>query len=206
MIKTTLEFLTDELNNWLQLQDALNFQDAKPAVATALMNPDGKFAVNRHSGQANDKFSIAVTLVNIEEESAFKNQPHYRQVLDKVQQVQPPMNVNLYVLFSAVADMYPTALTLLNHVLAFFQANCVFDSISHPHLNAKVNPAEPWNLLQRLVVDHHNISFEQQNNLWAALGAKHMPAALYKVRSITYTDQTPKHEAPPITEINLNTR
>jgi hypothetical protein len=33
-----------------------------------------------------------------------------------------------------------------------------------------------------------------------------MPSALYKIRSITYTDQTPKQEGPPITEINLNTR
>jgi hypothetical protein len=206
MLKTTLEFLTEELNSWLQLRDPLNFQDAKPAAITTLMKPDGKFAVNSNSGQANDKFSIAVTLVNIEEESTFKNQPHYRQVQDKVQVVQPPMNVNIYVLFSAVADMYPTALTLLNHLLAFFQANPVFDESSHPHLNAKVNPAEPWNRLQRIVVDFYNVSFEQQNNLWAALGAKYMPSALYKIRSITYTDQTPKQEGPPITEINLNTR
>jgi hypothetical protein len=51
MLKTTLEFLTEELNNWLQLRDPLNFQDAKPAIVTSLMKPDGTFAVNTSSGQ-----------------------------------------------------------------------------------------------------------------------------------------------------------
>jgi len=204
MLKTTLEFIADELNNWLQLRDPLNFQDAKPAVITTLMKPDGTFAVNTSSGQGNDKFSIAVTLVNIEEESVFKNQPHYRQQNEKIQVVQPPMNINLFVLFSAVADKYATALTLINYVLSFFQSNPVFDEAGYPHLNAKVNAAEPWSKLQRIVVDFYNISFEQQNNLWAALGAKYMPSALYKIRSITYTDQTPHMEGPAITEININ--
>jgi hypothetical protein len=204
MLKNAIEFLTEELNQYLQKRDPVNFQQVKPAVMSNLMKPDGSFAVESVNGQGNEKFSIAVTLINLEEDRVAESQWFYRREGDKQQVVEPPLNLNLYILFSAVADKYATALTLLHHVLGFFHANPVFDQTSHPHLNAKANPDEPWFFVHRMVANLYTLSIEQQNNLWAALGAKYMPSAIYKIRTLTYTDVSPRMEAPAITEININ--
>lgn len=205
MLRNALEFLTDELNAYLQVRDPVNFQDAKTAVLTNLVKPDGTFAANASSGQGNDKFSIAVTLINMEQDRVAESQNFYRREKDKVQVVEPPLNLNLYVLFSAVADKYSTALTLLDHVLGFFQSHPVFDDAGYPHLNSKADPLQPWTFIQRMVTDLHTLTLEQQNNLWASLGAKYMPSAMYKIRTLTYHDVHPKSEGLPITEINLRT-
>jgi hypothetical protein len=47
------------------------------------------------------------------------------------------------------------------------------------------------------------MTFEQQNNLWAAIGAKYMPSVLFKIRTLTFIDAEPKMEAPPITDVRI---
>lgn len=205
MLKHALEFLADELNTYLQRRDPANFMQAKPAVVSNLMKPDGSFAVESAGGQGNDKFSIALTLVNLEEDRVAESQWFYRKQGDKQQVVEPPLNLNLLVLFAVVADKYPTALLLLGHVLEFFQANPVFDESLHPHLNSKANPDEPWRHIRRMVVNMHSMTLEQQNNLWAALGAKYLPSAVYRIRTLTYIDVQPRREGAPVTEINMAT-
>ena len=73
-----------------------------------------------------------------------------------------------------------------------------------PHLNAKVADDKPWQKIGRLLVHYHPTTFEQQNNLWASLGAKYMPSAIFKIRTMSFIDYEPKMEAPPITEITIS--
>jgi hypothetical protein len=204
MLRNALEFLTDELNSWLQRKDPVNFQEGKTVILSNLMKPDGTFAVNSNAGQGNDKFNIVITLINIEEERVAESQYYYRRENDKLKVVNPPLNLNLLVMFSAVADKYATALTLLDNVLLFFQGHQVFDESTHPALNAKVDPTDEFLMIKRMAINLHSLSLEQQNNLWAALGAKYMPSAIYKIRTLTLTDVEPKTETVPITEININ--
>ena len=102
-----------------------------------------------------------------------------------------------------LAGNYLTALRLLSYVLSFFQSSNVFDSSQYPSLNANVDADKPWQKVGKLLVNLHPVTLEQQNNLWASLGAKYMPSVIYKLRTMSFTDVEPKMEAPPITEINI---
>lgn len=199
MLRTALEFIADELNGYLQRKDPSNFGDTDSVVISSLMKPDGTFALS--ADQGSDSFKIILTLINLEEDRIAESQLYWQRVNDKVQVVNPPLNINAYVLFSVLAGNYPTALRLLSYVLSFFQATPVFDTARFPHLNTRVDEDKPWQKIGKLLVNLHPVTLEQQNNLWASLGAKHMPSVIYKIRTMSFTDMEPKMEAPPITEV-----
>lgn len=201
MLRTALEFLKDELNLYLKRKDAANFGNADTVVISNLMKPDGSFALN--TGQGNENFKIILTLINIEEDRITDSQQYWQKINDKVQVINPPLHVNVYVLFSVYAANYLTALRLLSYVLGFFQSSAVFDSAQYPSLNANVDAGKPWQMISRMMVNLYPITLEQQNNLWASLGAKHMPSVMYKIRTMSFTDAEPKQESPPITEVSI---
>ncbi|MBE9586616.1 DUF4255 domain-containing protein [Mucilaginibacter sp. JRF] len=201
MIRTALEFLADELNQYLKRKDAANFGNVDCVIVSALMTPEGNFAVTT---EGDNVFRVILTLINLEEDRIADSQQTYRKVDDKIQMINPPVNLNAYVLFSVFAANYPTALRLLSYVISFFQTTYVFDSGQYPQMNAKVDADKPWHKLNRLLVSLHPTTFEQQNNLWGAMGAKYMPNVIYKVRTMSFIDMEPKMEAPPITEINIS--
>ena len=201
MLRTALDFLKDELNLYLKRKDPSNFGNTDCVVISGLMKPDGTFALP--SDQGNENFKIILTLINLEEDRIAESQLYWQKVNDKIQVVNPPLNINAYVLFSVFADNYLTALRLLSYVLSFFQSAQVFDTGQYPHLNAKVEEDKPWQKVGRLLVNLHPITLEQQNNLWASLGAKYMPSVIYKIRTMSFIDNEPKMEAPPITQVTI---
>lgn len=201
MIRTALEFLSNELNLYFKRKDPGNFGNVDCVVLSNLMKPDGAFALPVDQG--NDNFKVIITLINLEEDRVKDSQLYYQKVNDKIQVVNPPVNVNMCVLFSVFANNYPTALRLLSYVIGFFQSNNVFDSESYPQINANVDPNKQWQKVDKLLATLYPITFEQQNNLWAALGAKYMPSVIYKIRTISFTDAEPKMEAPPVTEVTI---
>jgi len=199
MLRTALEFLRDELNLYIKRKDPVNFAGTADNVTlSSLMKPDGTSAISM--GDA-DAFKIVITLINLEEDRITESQI-YRKVNDKIQVVNPPVNINAFVLFSVFANNYSTALRLLSYIISFFQTNAVFDSEQFPQMN--VNASKPWEQIDKLLATMHSTTFEQQNNLWAALGAKYMPSVIYKIRTISFTDFEPKMEAPPITEVTIS--
>ncbi|EOR94510.1 hypothetical protein ADIARSV_2356 [Arcticibacter svalbardensis MN12-7] len=201
MLRTAIEFLCDELNAYLKRKDTTNFGNEDVAMISSLMNPDGTFAVVSDGG---DISKIILTMVNLEEDRILDSQVSYRKVDDKYQVINPPINLNVFVVFSVYTNNYATALRLLSYVISFFQGNQVFDSGQYPHINAKVADDKPWQKVGRLLVNLHSTTFEQQNNLWAALGAKYMPSVIYKIRTMSFIDLEPKMEAPPITEVTIS--
>lgn len=201
MLRTTFEFLSDELNAYIKRKDSTNFGNEDVVVVSSLMNPDGTFAV---STEGSDVSKIILTLINLEEDRIADSQYNYQKVNDRIQVINPPVNINAFVLFSVFANNYSTALRLLSYVMAFFQGRQVFDSDQYPQINAKVDADKPWQKVGRLLVTFHSTTFEQQNNLWAALGAKYMPNVIYKIRTISFVDSEPKMETPPITEITIS--
>jgi hypothetical protein len=46
MLRTTFEFLSDELNAYIKRKDSTNFGNEDVVVVSSLMNPDGTFAVS----------------------------------------------------------------------------------------------------------------------------------------------------------------
>jgi len=202
MLRTSLEFLSNELNLYLRRKDATNFGNVDCVILSGLMKPDGTFALPMDQGDEN--FKIILTLINLEEDRVAESQLHYQRVNDKIQVVNPPVNINAYVLFSVFANNYPTALRLLSYVISFFQANTVFDSERYPQMNANVEADKPWQKIGKLMATLYSTTFEQQNNMWAALGAKYMPNVIYKIRTMSFIDVEPKMEAPPVTEITIS--
>jgi hypothetical protein len=202
MLRTALEFLTEELNQYMKVKDPINFGNVDSVILSGLMNPDGTFAIPMDQG--NESFKVILTLINLEEDRIAESQLSHQRKNELVQVVNPPVNINAFVLFSVYATNYPTALRLLSHVISFFQSNMTFTPVKYPHLNAKVEEEKPWQKIERLVVTLYSTTLEQQNNLWAALGAKYMPSVIYKVRTMSFVDHEPKMQSPPIIGITIS--
>lgn len=197
MLRTALTFVENTLSQYLVDKDPLIYTDQNSVVALAgLMNREGTpINLNAH---------IHITLVGLEEEKMEGKRLIPVAVGTgndkKFKQLPPPYLVNAYLLFTAVHNDYATALRDISLVLSFFQEHPIFeDKIA---LNTPT-PGKPWQYIEKLIFNLHTLSFEQQNNLWAALGAKYLPHAVFKMRLITVFGNDGA-EAEAIKELAVN--
>lgn len=198
MIRTTLEFIKEKLTDYMISKDAA-YTLSDSVHVSGLVNPDGSAAIDTTK-------HITMLLVNIDEERMEGQRAHYLPVngsLDKVRQVNPPATMNLYLLFAASIQNYATALQDLSLLVHFFQKNPVFDDAAELNM-AIVDPVNhPWKLLEKLIFQPQNLTFEQQNNLWATLGSKYLPSIVYKVRMLTIWDTNTEKTKDVVREIAL---
>ncbi len=186
MIRTSLEFIKTEISNYCFYKEP----DIYPSVADVL-NIAGFFSPNGSSTVDLNKH-LQLTLLNLEEERLEGVRAHYlRTDTDSLMQLRAPVTINMYLLFTATASNYLTSLHDISNVISFFQVHQTFHKDKYPSINASV--AEPiskhWRLIERLDFQIHSLSLEQQNNLWAALGTKHLPHVVYKVRMLTFFEK-----------------
>lgn len=142
---------------------------------------------------------IVMSLVNLQEETTLKNTPHYRQEAGRTQYVNPPINLNLFVLFSVLhREQYETSLKRLSRVIEFFQWR--------KELSFLTTPPELGGLSQevRIYADLYTLTFEQLNHLWGALGGKQVPFVLYRMRIVPLSAQKQQGEGPAITEVLIH--
>lgn len=202
MISLAVAFLKEELSRFL-----LANQKAAP-----LLNPGdvllGNIAALEADQDGRLKDKIVISLVNLEEESTLKNGKAYvkNPVGNGINYVQPPVYLNLYLLFSATipdsasSDDYERALHRLSLVIQFFQSKKLFTLKNSPQSPfATAENAELGEDL-RLLPELYTLTFEQINHLWGSLGGKQVPFAMYKVRLIKIQGQI-SSEAPLIEEI-----
>jgi hypothetical protein len=154
MLRTALDFLNDKLNLYLKRKDPSNFCNTDCVVISGLMKPDGSFALPSDPG--NENFKKILTLINLEEDRIAASRLYWQKVSDKIQVINPPLNINAYVLFSVFAHNNLAVLRLLSDVLSFFQSARVFDAGQYPHLNAKVEKDKPWQKMRRLLLNLHS--------------------------------------------------
>lgn len=174
MIDKVLKQIVEGLNNYLG-----------PIYDPGLTSYEGLYAEVRHLKK--DSFSntgskkIAVNLINIEEEKVYKNQPnpfHRANPTDPTLPLGgvPAMRIKMYLLFAfhpgETAEHYAEALSLLTHVLRYFQGT-PYQEIVIPG-----NPPSTFNL----EINYHNISLEDSNNMWSNLGGEQKPYAMYQVQ------------------------
>lgn len=146
---------------------------------------------------------VVLSLVNIEEERALKNGRTVANLgANDVAYSNPPLHLNLQLLFSANYRNYGTALRRLAQVLSFFQGKHKFTVANSP--GALPPPSAITEFL--LVMDLQSLSFEQVNHLWGCLGAKELPFALYRGRLITIFDQRILDGGGRIRDIDLSSR
>ena len=184
MIRETLLFLRDQINNYLKL---------KLEITENMVIIDN---VITQSGDLNAT-ELSLSLVNVEEEKIHKTQSPYKTSNDSVNMVNPEIKLNLYILLAANfgTNNYEEALRFLSHVITFFQGQQVFNHQNAPALDANI---------EKLIMELVTLSFEQQNHLWGFVGAKYIPSVLYKVRLIRIAEEATIRETHAISEINAN--
>ncbi len=201
MIRTSLEFLKKELESYIveREQDPVNYDIGKVVDLKPIVLPNGTVNIT-------DSTHITIMLVGIEEERREGKRPQFIPTDDKqLLKLNPPVELNLYLLFAAHNSNYETSLRDLSDVVGFFQSNPVFDEQNYPALNSTVDKPDnkPWQLIEKLSLRMHSLTFEQQNNLWAMLGAKYIPSVIYKMNLLTFFETKSKIKEPVITELDL---
>jgi hypothetical protein len=180
MIDAALEFLVAEYNAYLVARAGDAFGAAE---LSRPVDDTGKWAIPENH--------IGVSLVNVDEERVLKAQlPEPTYVNGRQVMLEPPVKLNLDVLFAANFKAYSQALKGLSRVMTFFQAHPRFVSAEYPSLS----PA-----IERLVPELRSLGFEQLNQLWAFLGGKQLPSVLYRVRLVALQDLEPHVTGEPIT-------
>jgi len=139
-----------------------------------------------------------ITLVNLEEEPALRNLPAVERVGAVLERREPPVHLNLYLLFSFEFMTYEASLLHLSNAIGLFQSKRVFRAD-----NASAGNPFPAGL-EKLIFEMHNMSFEALNNLWGVMGGAYFPSVVYRMRMVRIqaADAAPADE---ITTITLET-
>lgn len=187
MIYAALEILRGEINDYLKSLPELNISGTSVVTLSNVAKEDGAIEIPNNN--------LGLSLVNIEEERIGRDVvPHRVNPDNSISHLNPEIRLNLLVLFVAHFNDYKTSLQYISGLIRFFQKKSVF--------SPDTSPAMPLGL-KKLVVELQQLNFEQQNNLWAALGAKYLPSVLYKVRAISIQEGHIKDQQTPITTIKI---
>ena len=183
MIDTALSFVATEVNAHLLKRTGSELG----AVAVGPLADDrGNWVVPQDT--------MRLTLVQIDEERTLREQMPERTIVGGREVVlPPPLKLNLVLLFAGRFQQYGQALRTLSHILAFFQARPLFTPSDSPGLPAG---------LERVALDLLNYGPEQLNQVWACLGAKHLPSVVYRLRMVVLQDVEPTATGLPVTTIS----
>lgn len=199
MIFQVLELIRRNLNSFLSSNGILT-PDPVVLGNIAFATPDNPTTPTDESAH------VYMSMVNVEEELSLKNQSAIRKSdIRPLAYVNPPLFINLYVLFSANHKDYNTAIQTLGLVLLFFQANRVF-SLSRTPVEATgvfATPGEDENRI-KVSLDLMSLTFEQVNHLWGTLGGKQLPFLLFKARQVEIDADMMVRGGGFISEIQIN--
>lgn len=201
MIDVALEFLTQQVNDYLSLKSLPDVGTGPEIVLTNVAAEDGNWAIPPKT--------LGLSLINIEEDRVNMDQTFtHRNVSGDIESYNPEIKLNLYVLVSAnfaagdaggstnTTGVYAEGLKQLSYVISFFQGKYVFTTENSPTLNPTI---------KKLIVELYSSSFEQQYNFWTVVGAKYLPSVLYRVRMLVYQEHRVQDQGAPITSIDLQT-
>lgn len=182
MIADAVEFIRKEVRSHLGVADA-----------EVIANSARKLVEEASS------LGAYISLINVEEESTLRNTPHTERRLGQSRYVEPPVYLNLYLLFAFNFQNYSTSLVHLSRTIELFQAKRWFAATTQAGPGATPFPAT----LEKLNFEMVNMNFEELNNLWGVLGDAYFPSVVYKVRMIkVQLDEI--EDAPQVTTIVLN--
>ena len=146
---------------------------------------------------------VVVTLVNVEEEAALKNGPHHRIDGGRVVYENRPVNLYLYLLFSANLKEYDDSIKRLGEIIEFFQGQNVFSARNSPHQEKLDRTADELGGF-KISLELFSLTFEQINHLWGSLGGKQVPFVLYRARLVGLTANKINSTGPPIGDISIS--
>lgn len=201
MIFQAMELIRQNVNAFIA--SAIPLPNPEPVVLgnIAFATPD-----NPATALVDESAQVYMTMVNVEEEATYRNLGAVRQSeIRPMAYVNPPMYLNLFILFAANHKDYSTALKVLGLVLQFFQGNKTF-SISQTPVPASgvfTSPGPAENDI-KITLDLMSLTFEQVNYLWGSLGGKQQPFLLFKARQIEIDAARMVAAGQPVTEIIIN--
>lgn len=196
-----MELIRQNLNAFIAASIPLSNPEPVVLGNIAFSTPD-----NPGTPGVDESAQIYISLVNVEEEQTFKNLSSVRQSeIRPFAYVNPPMYINLFLLFSANHKDYTMAIKHLGLVLLFFQGNRSFSIARTPVASTGVfaAPGEEENNIV-INVDLMSLTFEQVNHLWGSLGGKQQPFVLFKVRQVEIDANRMLQGGGVITEIKIN--
>jgi Pvc16 N-terminal domain len=193
MIGNVLEIIKEEVETFLKLKIQDNQEQYVKLVPVVDM--EGKAAVTENA--------MCMSLVRIEEDRVnMSNGTQQARVNNQVHAYNPPLKLNMYILFSAAyidgqEKNYKEALKRLSYVLAYFQSKKVFTTQNTPRLDHGYG---------RITIELCQQGMEEQNNLWSMLGSLYRPSVLYRFRALMIQEQqvTAIHEPTGEPKIELN--
>jgi hypothetical protein len=191
MLDKVMVFFAAEINTYLRSRTG-DLSDI--VVLSPIVNEEGKYA--------SDSDTVALNLINIEEEATFKEQLPEQVFKDGQHLVlEPKLKLNLFVMFAANFKLYDQALKYLSHIILYFQAHRVFTPDQYPALTDSRG-----DYIERLVVELQRPDYDQLNQIWAYIGGKQLPSVIYKIKLVSLQDQAPSTIKPPIQSITTNIR
>lgn len=196
MISHAVNLIIGELNTHLKQQD--DEATEKPVVLgnVALFENNGHTDDNENG--INDK--IVATLVKVSEEKTLKNQAASKKSTDKTSYSNPPVTLNLFVLFSMLNKHYKDALGQLSDVIAFFQGKHIFTNLNALATAEPEEESKPF----RLILDLYSPTFEEANHMWGTLGGKQFPSVLYRIRLIEIERDVTTEIREPIKDVKID--
>ena len=191
MLYRSLLFLEEQLNAHFE---TLNASD--PNIIKKSAKVENIAGIDETEIKTKD--NIFLTLVNISEETTLKNMPNYQRENFTTVYKNPPIYLNLFILFSACFKGYDMALLHLSAVIRFFQAKNTFNQKNSK--TALLDNIDDFSI----IMDLFSPTFEQVNYLWSTLGGKQHPFALYKLRLVGMERESTTEIRGIIKEITLN--
>jgi len=183
VIDKALTLLNGQLNAFLNGRFSVDGSDR------ASLGP-----VPDQSKDASPAHPLTLSLVRVEEERVVKTQVATRKRDGQVEDVQPDIKLNLFLLVTAHGNSYADALKFLSATVAFFQSRPVFDHANTPGLDEGI---------EKLLVEMYSQSFEEQNQLWGSLSLRYLPSVLYRVRMLLIQEGTPLRTSPGIRSLDM---
>jgi len=143
---------------------------------------------------------VVMSLVNVQEEATLKNGSAYQTSNGRAIYKNPPVHINLFILFSVLHNQYETSLQLLSRVIEFFQWKKELSFVTAPVSGISGNISREITIRP----DLYSLTFEQLNHLWGALGGKQVPFVMYRMRVIAIEAEKQKAEGEVINQIYIN--
>lgn len=182
MIRHALTLLQSELNGYIISIPGNNATDYVAPGNVALLEGDPP--------PTDLEEKVIIGMVNVEEESVFKNLPNFTKTANGAVRYQnAPVYLNLYLLFVSNFKDYSTSLAHLSEVIQFFQGKKSFNLKNAPAFQNGADLPDPDLADLQLILDLYTMTFEQINHLWGSLGGKQKPFVLYKARLVKIFDR-----------------
>jgi hypothetical protein len=137
-----------------------------------------------------EKSSIIISVVNIEEDKTLKNQTLYKEYtsgnsIEKYK--KPAQNLILSLLFTSYNKdqaLYADGLDKLEYVIKYLQYNNVFYYDNTNFLEQTTASENDVKSMNKIILDLVSLKSDQLNQMWSYLGSKYMPSVLYTMRLI----------------------